>query len=713
MKINKLVIRDFGIINKEELFFDDGLFVFSGNNGEGKSTILKALSLILFNKAPGKLSDYIQWGKNSAFVRCEFIHNSVDYQTTLEISTKGTERWLYSGDTREELTQTSAVTEKLNDILDVKRAIASTTSFEHEIDLISTSPAERREYLKKVYDLSFKRESEKIETDIEKAKNDSLRLKTEIESLKAQEFELYSLQRPPISSSKYEEILKDIEFNKGLLKKFEQSMSALSKQLEDLKEWKKEAEYTENELLSIQEEIKQKQNKIESQKSIISEYESFDFSSIEYEYEKKSSSIKTSIEITKTDIRNAKTAIEERIPRQIKAIQYDESLYKEKSDKLQELKFQIKELDRKGKDLSNGICPVCGTPFDSHNLEEFEKEFQDKNREADALIIELKEIEAKKEEVKKLKESLGNHSKELSSGEAKLEKLQLQLDHLNETKETELSNKKLEIENSIKAANGLISLYQKDVDDRNTVIPKYEEKLEKIKKKVEDSKGVEYQIEILERKLTDIDLILSDLIEIKENYEKVVADNESKKKINEDIEKKKESRDKKVEELQREYENTEKNLDVFKQSLKILTKDFPSFVLSRLIDNLSSFTNEFLQQVYPKYELQFKESKSALSVTYNEGVDVKLASGFEKQVFSFAYKYALGKIQNYNILFLDEVDSAASEENSKLFYETLAKMRDFFGQIFIITHKEDTKDLLANDFNAKVYSLKGGKIERP
>jgi len=710
MKIHTLELTNFGIIDHQKFFFDDGLYVFSGNNGEGKSTVLKAISLLLFNKVPGKLSDYIQWGKSECEVSCSFEHKGNLFQTSTKITEKGSTRWLYNEIDKEELNVTSAVTEKLNEILDTKRAIASTTSFEHEIDLIATSPSERREYLKKVYDLSFKEEKERIESDIERAKTISVQTKTEIDSLQSQEFDLYSLQRPPMSKEKYDELKEEIENKKAKIKKYESSLDSLSKELKNIQEWKEEYESLKNELQDIQKEIFQTESKIKTQETLIEEYESFDFSSIEEEYNAKSKELSESIEICKTDIRNAETAIEERIPRQLQALKYNDKEHEDLKGTFLKVTYDVEALEKKKNNLKDGICPVCGSSFESHDLDTFKNELQELLQQKSNLEVQISSLNEKKLETDKLKKALESYSSELSSLNPKLENLELQLLHLRETKNEKIKNKKEDIKKSIESVNDIIEILRQDIKSKNDSTAKYEEKISKIANKIEQSKGVEHQIEIFERQLTDLDLILSDLMERKDVYDSIISDNENKRKINEDIERKKEERDKKVLELQKSYEENQQNFETYSQALKLLTKDFPSFVISKLINNLQSYTNEFLQQVYPKYSLAFKESKSSLAVTYNEGVDVKLASGFEKQVFSFAYKYALGKIQNYNILFLDEVDSAASEENSRLFYETLAKMKSFFTQIFIITHKQDTKDLLVNDFDASVYTLKGGVV---
>ena len=141
----------------------------------------------------------------------------------------------------------------------------------------------------------------------------------------------------------------------------------------------------------------------------------------------------------------------------------------------------------------------------------------------------------------------------------------------------------------------------------------------------------------------------------------------------------------------------------------MVQREFPSFVISRMVQSLSDYVNEFLDKVYPKYQISIEEAKNSLNILYGEyKTDVKMASGFEKSAFSLAYMYALGKIQAYGLLICDEGDATASDENSARFYKMLGKSTDWLEQIMCITHKEEIKELLRNDFHAQVFTVENG-----
>jgi DNA repair ATPase RecN len=86
-----------------------------------------------------------------------------------------------------------------------------------------------------------------------------------------------------------------------------------------------------------------------------------------------------------------------------------------------------------------------------------------------------------------------------------------------------------------------------------------------------------------------------------------------------------------------------------------------------------------------------------------------LSSGYEKSIFSLAWKWALSKVQNNRTLLMDEVDSAASQKNSLIFYRTIGDSMKLFDQILIVSHKEQTRELLENEYNARVFTFVDGE----
>jgi chromosome segregation ATPase len=62
----------------------------------------------------------------------------------------------------------------------------------------------------------------------------------------------------------------------------------------------------------------------------------------------------------------------------------------------------------------------------------------------------------------------------------------------------------------------------------------------------------------------------------------------------------------------------------------------------------------------------------------------------------------------FGFLVLDEVDSAASDRNSLLFYQTISEIP--YNQLFVVTHREPTKDYLKSDHGANVFIFKNGNV---
>lgn len=75
--LNKLVIKNFALIDNVEIIFTEGLNVLSGETGSGKSIILDALSFVLGSKADKTL---IRSGENECVVTAEFDLSNLDWK---------------------------------------------------------------------------------------------------------------------------------------------------------------------------------------------------------------------------------------------------------------------------------------------------------------------------------------------------------------------------------------------------------------------------------------------------------------------------------------------------------------------------------------------------------------------------------------------------------------------------------------------------------
>lgn len=710
MKIISLSLRDFGIISSKDFVFPDGIFVFSGNNGEGKSTVLKAVSLLLFNKTVDKLSDYIQWNKPFASVECSFIHNNQTFDASIIINSKSTERTLFCKETGEEWTSNSSVTEKLNDLLDTKRALSSIVSFEHEVDLINILPSERREYLKKVYDLNFKKELEQISADISDFKELGIELLTKKGSLEQLEFTLQILERTLMTEKVYVESL---DTNQVWLKRIETHKLDIERYkilLTEIRSVKKQIDHLVIERIDVakQEEMVEKDTiDLKLQQDTL---EKETFESVKNQYDEKKKKLQETLDTLSEKLVQDTHLVETEFPKSLNKLSFSKIEHQELLVGLASKLNKLELISDRNKSLSTGICPVCGNSFDTLSLNDFLEEENSLNLEIEKDREAVKKSTEKKTEYEKITTdfelvsfSCISNQKEKKNLLERLEEIDQDCDKILVEKEKErqeklswiikeMSNKTFQLEYAVRRFEAL-----------NVEILELENKV------IQEDK-INQSIFKEEKEMSSLKEELISLQQKIKNYEIIETENTLKREINKEIEKKSIERDIHLKETIKLYEKSQKKLSTSELAKSILSRDFPAFILSQLVKKVEILANDFLSKVYPKYKLKFVETKNALSIKYNDKISVKLASGFEKQIFSFAYKYALGKFQNYNILFLDEVDSAASEENSLRFYEILASMKNIFKQIFVITHKLNIKELLTNDFDATVFEVQNGIV---
>lgn len=708
MFISRVKLCNFGNVKNEELFFKEGITVFSGENGEGKSTVLRAIAMGLYNRFPLTLKDYVRWGQASFSMDIDFNHLGNDYEFTMSYD-GGTTRNLRCVNTNEEWVNSSA-TEQLDSILDVKRAVASTISFEHEIDLITTQPSERREYLKGVYDLNFKKQLSIIENDISESQTKIEQLRGEIVSLEAQEFELMVLDRLPFSEEKlelYREskslINKELNLIEEKNKNLEQLKSSLEAKEFQLYKKKKQGE---DELSSM--------DAMKSTKSSLDEQlenfpQDIDLSQIERNYSQLRSQSEGELEEKNKRIQFLNEEIEKKNRKRENIKSIEEEISKKESQE-STLKHQM-VISKKNLELfEKGICPTCGQEIDKTDISKWVDELKDFEQNLKKTQEELEDLRSKKKQILELSKEVEELQHEVYSHETTIKVLESKLDSLEEDKKKEITYERDKL-------NSKRQSLEKEIENLSSRI---KDKLSSVVYIEDEVKSLEGEVDSLKRKVMESDLVSAETVKEKELelkeisnkinlYEETRISNQEKKSFNEKIEKSKKERDNQVKEKKKILDDLEGDNSKFQLAKKIFSREFPAFVLSQLVRNLEKIVNEFLSRVYPQYEISIDESKNSLKITYGENKsDVKMASGFEKQIFSFAYKYALGKIQDYGILFLDEVDSAASVSNSRKFYETIGKMDACFKQLFVITHKEEIKELLSNDYQASIYQVSSG-----
>ena len=89
--ITSVELGDFLSHSETKLDFDNGVTVFVGHNGAGKSSIIDAITFALFGKHTRKSSKgLIKRGATQGFSKVEFMVNGIPYQAVRKIDSKGT-----------------------------------------------------------------------------------------------------------------------------------------------------------------------------------------------------------------------------------------------------------------------------------------------------------------------------------------------------------------------------------------------------------------------------------------------------------------------------------------------------------------------------------------------------------------------------------------------------------------------------------------------
>jgi len=720
MKINNLVLKNFKSVTDESFTFDNGIICFAGDNGEGKSTVIHAILMLLFNSYDLSFKDYINWNASKFDISMTFEHNGERWYEEFEYSEKsGSKRILKNIDTGDFWENSSAIS-KLSEIVDFDLAKASIVSMENDQNLITTTPAKRREYLKGLYDLEFREQLDSITNDLIKISEEQTKHEAEISALEKQEFPLKEYKNEPCDEKRYIEAKDDL----GVL-------VAKKGELESQKRKKDEIESKISEInlairrcvmqkSSIDEEIRRAEDEIsQSQRSIE-----------DAENEDKLTELNARLDKINTEFESKKTALDSDISKFAEEVKRLEAVpdVREEREKIR-AQIRDKELDQRTTQtlisqsqdkleiLNTGRCPTCGHEISEEEIRNEEEVLNKLKKKNDELDSELSSLSIVNDQLRERQEKRDNDIRLAEADLAKSEGL-LQLTMSNHSRdvthiEHEIEMHKTNKENEILRLRYRIDNGHKIIESQQNILKQTEYLLEEHRRSI---KNLYDDLESIGDPQTVINTLSEEMNAVESlvhEYEDVLQYNKWVSEYNSEQKERSGKRDAEILEFTKNLRDLSERKSMIEKAKTIVVREFPSFVISYMVKSLENYVNEFLTKVYPKYQIKITESKNSLAITYGPNkADVKMASGFEKSAFSLAYMYALGKMQKYGILIIDEGDGAASDNNSLLFYNTVAKSQEFFPQIFCITHKEVAKELLQNTYHAQVYVAESGHYSK-
>lgn len=712
--LKKIRIKNFKNI-ENETFDLTGNVLISGENGSGKSSLLQALRYCLTDSLTEKLSDYIRWGESGFEIGLDLDFENVNYSYEVSYKEKGGGKKSLTWNDQELKGQDAS--KKLKEILSSDLLLYSSISEQGQsYSILLDSPTERLETFKSILGIDKIGEVvEKMKEDLKEYKTNADLIKKEKETLESKKFEFMDeFELPNITQIKSDlqeqELEKEKkEKNDRLRQEYEILLSEYKKKLSRKEELESliesiqtkinsfhRVEYKESEYLKLKEESWIQQASITSYNHDLSSFES---------YEKTKDSLNSKFQ----KLENEKEQIQLTKVPEITFTQEDISI---DENTLNDLKLKLKEVENHLNLVLQGRCPTCGQNFQSWTLKDlvlernelqkevsnFEISITDKKhlfQKVNKINYENKILESK---LKSLNEQIVNVNHELNDLQEVLEPVKPQIDNSIGVRLQELEKTKIqfeEYEKNISSLNKRLLEHETELKGINLIEQPVKPNLTRSSYDENEHKRLQKEVNIFEQKVEELDRI--------KNHNKKI---ENDKKENENL----------IKEKDLIYYNIQEDIRVLDNSKTLLDKQYSTYIIEKGTKFVEKQMNVFFQKCYPKYEVFFRQAsnKKSIEFFYTNGSDservysASLCSGFEKQLLAMAFRVALASITKVGFLILDEIDSDASENNSISLYSNLIESK-LFNQLICITHKEETKSVLMNNYNARLIEMVSSK----
>ena len=706
MKLLKFKAKNFkNLIDTEVDFINYNLI--SGDNGSGKSSILQGITYCLTDRLPEKLSEYIRWGQKQFELVLDFEHNSDLYHYTIKCSNSSKKELVIND---KDLFRGSDATNQISKLINPDLLLYSSISEQGQsYSILLESPTERLKKFKTILGIDkLTQIVEETKKEISSKKIESELLKKEIDLISSrefsflEEFDLIDISEIKNLISVQESYKTTYIKNESLRKQYELELGQYDKDTNSLHDLKNELNEKSLKLTSLKDE-----NFNESRyNTLLLTKKQLEFDKAEYLNKKQNWDKYVS---TKNSLLSKKSLIEQKKSfiklYRIAPLDYNDSYLKELNDRILNLSFTLKNLKNHERLARDGKCSACGQDF-KHDINSILSDISDSEAELSTLKGEYEikksaweELQKKNQDNSKNKEIIAVYENELNGVLKEIEELvkidepeAIEFDSSFLSELGTLEKQKLEYA-KIK---DFIGDLNKDVENLKFKIDRIYSLIPPIQPIYEDHSYNEATYESLKKELNIYEEKESKLKFIQEHNKKVKEEEENNKNL--------------LKNKETIYYNNMGDISILEESRNIIDKQFSSYLIEKGTEYVEYKMNNFFQKCYSRYSVYFRqtESKNSIDFFYNDkdgkGGSASLCSGFEKQLLSIAFRVALASITGIGFLILDEIDSDASEENSISLYSNLIDS-NLFSQIILISHKNDTKEYLLNNYQTKLIEL--------
>jgi DNA repair exonuclease SbcCD ATPase subunit len=695
MIFNSIRLENFGIVKVFFKQFTKNISVLSGENGSGKSTVLKAVLLAVFDDYEGVLSDYVNWESSYFHVIVGFSHRGVDYESRVRYDGV-TDRTLHFGG---EVLKGEEAKKKLKEIFDIDLLKAAMLAVEQQIDVVNTKPAERRDYLKRIYDIEFKYQISVLEDEVrghelELAKRTATQ--TEIENRKYSIPERLSY---PFGETEYELNKSNLKIARRTLSDIEGQLLVYQQAKFDVDRLTRQSNQLDSQVDSANGEIAQFNNSLgslpERKRILLEELNNKKENQLRLNEKEMSDS-----QARAASIENERNGIyPERAPF------FDSDEYTRISQELYTKKSRLKELQN-----TKDVCPTCGQRINTPEhiekrrieIEELTNSISDLTNQFTNLSISKKDHEESEARNKRKTDRKVYLANQLALESEKQKTLRLKGQSEIDKIDSEITRLDSDIISEEKHLREIIFTKEKARDDLVVQSQDVQKRLNDAKLNIKETPDL--PIEVTKQEIIELEKLIK-------SYDDIVSRNQEIEKMERQVSLQRERDSKQLEIIRDEVQVLNKLIEDTRFGVRVLKTEFPVYVISRVVKNIEKSMNDFLKRTYGgRYNVEVSDKRNSLHILYGpKKKDVSLASGYEKQVFSSAFRLALCHAMGNKSILLDEVDSAASEKNSEVLYNVLGELvGNGIEQMIVISHKSSTRYLLESDYDAEVITFENG-----
>lgn len=153
---------------------------------------------------------------------------------------------------------------------------------------------------------------------------------------------------------------------------------------------------------------------------------------------------------------------------------------------------------------------------------------------------------------------------------------------------------------------------------------------------------------------------------------------------------------------------------VAEKSRGLLEKEFSAFLLESGLAFVEKRMNEFFVR-FSDHRVSIRRDHKSVEFFFStdggeQFTPAVLLGGAYRQILSMAFRLALCALQESEFIILDEVDASTTEDNSAKLFANAVAFAPGIKQWIIVTHRQDTVDMLVSDFGANVIELKNGEV---